>query len=102
MTAVQCSAQINNLLIADGIKDFRKYKPGDLRFTQKDNTVYVFSMEKPNGDITAKSLAEQKISSVKLLGSDEKVEWSQNDENVIIKLPKTLPDIQPAVFVVGQ
>jgi alpha-L-fucosidase len=57
-------------------------------------------MEPPVEDITVKSLAGQKITSVKLLGSDEKVEWSQNSEAVVIKLPKKLPNIQPAVFAV--
>jgi alpha-L-fucosidase len=85
-----------------GIRDFRKYVPGDLRFTQKGKTLYIFSMEKPEGDMTVKPLGlksatGEKVSSVKLLGSDEKVEWSQNDEAVIIKLPKTLPD-KPVVF----
>jgi alpha-L-fucosidase len=88
--------------LKDSIKDFRKYVPSDLRFTQKGKTLYIFSMEKPDGDIAVKPLGlksatGEKVSSVKLLGSDEKVEWSQNDEAVIIKLLKTLPD-KPVVF----
>ena len=31
--------------IFGGLKDVREYKAGDLRFTKKDNTLYVFAME---------------------------------------------------------
>ncbi|UBM59194.1 alpha-L-fucosidase [Marinilongibacter aquaticus] len=89
--------------IANAVKDVREYLPGDLRFTIKGNELFVFNMEKSEGPITIKSLGlktatGQKVKSVKLLGSKEKIEWTQNDEVLRIEQPKDLPKYDTAVF----
>jgi alpha-L-fucosidase len=61
-----------------GIVDFRKYTAADLRFTQKENTLYCFCMEKPDNDVRIKSLGlkaptGQKIASISMLGSKKKI-----------------------------
>ncbi|MDR0814592.1 MAG: alpha-L-fucosidase [Bacteroidales bacterium] len=88
-----------------GLKDVRAYSSSDLRFTAKGKTVYAFCMEQPNGDIHIKSLGlksatGKKISSVKMLGSAEKIKWSQNDGEVVIKKPAQLPKYNTVVFAI--
>jgi alpha-L-fucosidase len=87
----------------DGLKDVRAYQPGDLRFTVKGKTLYAFCMEKPTGDIHIKSLGlktatGQKVSSIKILGSSEKIQWSQNDDELVIRKPARLPEYNTVVF----
>jgi alpha-L-fucosidase len=88
-----------------GLKDVRQYQSTDLRFTLKGKTLYVFCMENPTEDIHVKSLGLKtetgaKVSSIKMLGSEEKIQWTQNDEEVIIKRPAQLPAYNTVVFAV--
>lgn len=81
-----------------GVKDVRPYEPADIRFTSKDNTLYAFCMEKPVSDIKISSLGKssaadkRKIKSVSVLGIDEKINWKQLDDVLVISLPSKLPD----------
>jgi alpha-L-fucosidase len=88
-----------------GLKDVREYQPTDLRFTVKNKTLYTFCMEKPTEDIHIKSLGLKtetgaKISSIKMLGSEEKIKWTQNDEEVVIQKPAQLPRYNTPVFAI--
>jgi alpha-L-fucosidase len=79
------------------------YKQGDLRFTMKGKTLYAFCMEKPTSDIHISSLGlkaatGQKIKSVSMLGSKEKIKWTQNNEAVLIQKPNQLPAYNTVVF----
>jgi alpha-L-fucosidase len=81
------------------------YQQGDLRFTVKGETLYTFSMEKPKSDIRISSLGlktatGQKIKSISMLGSKEKIKWSQTDAEVIIQKPVQLPEYETVVFAV--
>ncbi|MDR2424528.1 MAG: alpha-L-fucosidase, partial [Prevotellaceae bacterium] len=91
--------------IAGGVKDVRKYRTGDLRFTVKGKKLYVFAMEPLDGDLHIKALGfkaktGQKISSIKLLGSAEKLKWTQTDDEIVIRKPANLPDFTTVVFEV--
>ncbi len=84
----------------EGIKDVRAYEAGDLRFTKKGKTIYAFAMEHPVEDICIKSMpASQKVKSVKMLGSKEKIKFSRgtNGELIIAK-PANMPDYRVVVF----
>ncbi|MDR1170189.1 MAG: alpha-L-fucosidase [Prevotellaceae bacterium] len=88
-----------------GLKDVRKYQPADLRFTLKGKTLYTFCMETPTDDIHVKSLGLKaktgaKVSSVKMLGSEEKIQWTQSDDEVVIRKPAQLPAHNTVVFAV--
>jgi len=80
-----------------GVKDVWPYVPADIRFTTKGETLFAFCMEKPTVDISITSigknskLAAGQIASIKMLGSDTKIKWSQNNEAVIIRKPAKLP-----------
>ena len=84
----------------------REYQPGDIRFTANGKTLYAFCMEIPDGDIHLQSLglkAEtgEKITSVRLLGSNEKIQWTQNDKEAVIKKPSILPTFNTIVFEIN-
>jgi alpha-L-fucosidase len=89
--------------IEHAVKDVREYQQGDLRFTAKGKTIYTFCMETPASDIHIKALGlsaktGKKISSVKLLGSSEKIAWTQTADEVTIQKPKQLPKYNTVVF----
>ena len=69
------------------------FTPQDFWFTQKSDKVYAISLENCESDVIIKSLAKKSniIKSVKLLGSDNKIKWSQINEGLSVKLPDTLP-----------
>jgi alpha-L-fucosidase len=82
---------------------FRNYQFGDLRFTVKGKNLYAFCMVKPEGDIHISSLGlqtatGQKVKSIRLLGSKEKIKWTQTNEEVVIQKPAQLPEYETVVF----
>ena len=76
----------------------------DIRFTTKDGTLYAFCLGIPTEDIVIKSLgknsmlAEKQVSSVKMMGSDAKVRWSQENDRMVIKKPGKMPSWQVLGF----
>jgi alpha-L-fucosidase len=77
------------------------YTPQDMRFTTKDGALYVFVMAPPSDAVTVKSLAAgsefaQPVASVKLLGSDEQLQWDQGQDGLVIAKPAILPSLPAA------
>lgn len=72
----------------------------DIRFTTKDGNLYVFCLGAPAEDILIQSLgkksilAEKQIASVKLMGTDNKVKWLQENDRMIIRKPAKMPSWQ--------
>jgi alpha-L-fucosidase len=87
-----------------GVKDVRKYESKDIRFTTKGSKLYAFCMGKPVEDIKITSLgkgsklADRKVKSVSLLGSNEKLKWKQEADALVISKPVKLPDWEVATF----
>lgn len=82
-----------------------KFTPADLRFTTKDGALYVFALGIPTEDITVKALGGssaqgQKISQIKLLGSDEQIKWEQGDDALTIHKPEKFPTDDVVAFKV--
>ena len=78
-----------------------KYSSADLRFNKKgDKLLYVTVFDIPEGEVTVRSLgrkaglADRRIKSVSLLGSEEKLTWKQDDEKLCI----TAPDMSGVVM----
>ena len=74
--------------------DTKPYTPQDFRFTSKGSTVYAIGMACPaDGKATVHSLgwshegASMPIANVELLGSADKVTWSQNAGALEVTLP---------------
>ena len=81
-----------------GLSDVRPYQEGDFRFTTKGNNLYAFCMDVAGPVISVKSLGknsklnDKKIKSVKILGVKEKVQWKQQNDALVVKLPANHPD----------
>jgi alpha-L-fucosidase len=86
-------------LRAQGFNEGGKhFGSSDIRFTTKDNAVYAIVMGWPDNGITLiKSLAEGKsymekgISKVELVGSGQKLTFTQNSDGLVVNLPENQP-----------
>jgi alpha-L-fucosidase len=79
-----------------------KYSEKDIRFNQKDNVLYATLMDAPTTKVCIKSLGKsknkEKIKSIKVLGSKEKLSWKQYPDSLVIEKPKTIPNNIAVVF----
>lgn len=87
----------------EGLKEVRAYQADDLRFTTKGDLLYAITMERPTGNIAIKTLGNtKKVASVKLLGSDEKIHFSQTaKDGLVIKKPANLPAYNLLAFEIA-
>ncbi len=80
-----------------GLSDQADYQATDIRFTTKGNNLYAFLMNLPEGKVRIQSLGKnsklntKKITSVKILGSKEKLLWKQENDALVINKPTHLP-----------
>lgn len=75
------------------------YTSQDIRFTTKGDTIYAIPLVLPTGEITVTSLSlGPKIAAVVLVGSKEKVIWSQNSDGLIIKPSAKYPTKYAAAY----
>ena len=81
-----------------GIKDVRAYRSGDIRFTQKNGLLYAFSMVHPDEDLHIHALNGKKVASVGMLGSKQKIKWSQDEAGLVINKPESMPSYSTIVF----
>lgn len=59
----------------------------DIRFTTKGNKLFAITLGEPSDVVKIHFLAEERVSAVKLLGSQETLSWSQNESGVAIDIP---------------
>ena len=89
-----------------GVKDVRPYESTDIRFTTKGESLYAFCMGTPSGDVkivslgTNSKISGQKVKSVQLLGSNDKLTWKQEAGALVISKPIKLPDWPVVTFKV--
>ncbi|MBY8985807.1 MAG: alpha-L-fucosidase [Candidatus Lokiarchaeota archaeon] len=70
-----------------------------VRFTQKENNLYVILMGKPEKDeIGIKNLEIREISKINLLGVEENLKWRIESNNLIIRIPKKIKDSHAISF----
>ena len=71
--------------------------PADIRFTTKGKTLYAFCMGVPETEVRIVSLGKnskvsrQKVASVTLLGSNDKLTWKQDPDALVIANPSGNP-----------
>lgn len=102
------TADTANPVNAQGFNEGRlKYSAKDIRFNKKgDKVLYVTLLGVPEEDITVKALGSKtaqnskKIKSITLLGSDEKVAWTQEKDSLSIGKPATVPTEEAVVYKV--
>ena len=86
---------------AQGFNDGQYTKAGssEIRFTQKGNILYATALAWPdNMQLTIKSLATERISSVELLGYG-KIPFSQSSDAFSVTLPKKVNTIAPVLKI---
>ena len=83
------------------------YSAADIRFVRKgDKVLYVTLLGVPKADITVRALGSRtvhnsrRIRSVTLLGSEEKLSWTQSRESLVIGRPSEVPSPEALVFKV--
>ncbi len=82
------------------------FTPEDFRFTTKGKALYAFCLGLPKQDITIKSLGtnaglwQKPITQVRVLGSEEKLQWSREGEHLRIKPLPNWPCDYALVFEV--
>jgi len=87
-----------------GLSDVRPYESSDIRFTTKDKALYAFCMESPTQNINIRSLgtnskvSAERVASVKMLGSSEKLKWNQEGDALVITKPEKLPEWKVVCF----
>ena len=102
------TAESTNPINAQGFNEGRlRYSAADIRFNKKgDKVLYVTLLGVPEEDVVVKSLGSRtaqntrKIKSISLLGSDEKVTWTQTRENLTIGKPENIPSPEAVVYKV--
>lgn len=70
----------------------------DIRFAQNKNILYATLLGEPTGEIKIKALGNEKIKSIKVLGSNEVIKWKKENGIVVIQKPQIIPDKIAVVF----
>ncbi|MBC8053313.1 MAG: hypothetical protein H7Y13_09640 [Sphingobacteriaceae bacterium] len=74
----------------------------DVRFTKKNNNVYVFVKSFKDADILIHSFSTaanvKPINSITLLGSTERISWEQKEEGLLIEKPEVFPSDAALIF----
>ena len=75
-----------------GTRPRKEYQEGDVYFTRTkdDQFVYAISMKWPGEALTVRSVRARPHSKVSILGDGGHLEWSQNDEGLVIQIPARL------------
>ena len=102
------TAEAANPINAQGFNEGRqKYSAKDIRFNRKgDKVLYVTLLGVPEEDITVKALGSntaqnsRKIKNITMLGSAEKVVWTQAKDGLSIACPASAPAEEAVVFKV--
>jgi alpha-L-fucosidase len=75
----------------------KPYTAEDIRFTTKGETLYAIPLAWPeSGRVVVKSLAKRAggtgvVQTVSLLGSKARLDWSQTEDGLVVKLPAAKP-----------
>jgi len=75
----------------------KNYSQRDIRYTTNNGNLYAYVLARPTKDIVIETMAkggayEDTIASISLLGSDETIKWSRDEEALTIELPKKMPE----------
>jgi alpha-L-fucosidase len=82
----------------------KAFSAEDVRFTAKGDTLYAVVLGAPENDLVFKSLGtaakllDKTIGRITLLGSDEKVQWTQSSAALTLKTPGKIPNPSAIVY----
>jgi alpha-L-fucosidase len=80
------------------------YRPQDIRFTTKGQTLYAISLGWPDGSLTIQALKAGspqylgEIGAIQLLGSNAEIKWSRTADGLTITMPPAKPCDYAVVF----
>lgn len=85
-------------------KAFAPYKIGNICFTQKEDITYLFYLnekeeQKIPAQIIVQSFQPKTNSKIKLLGTNQELEWIQEANGIIIRIPEKLQKNSPSDYV---
>ena len=90
-----------------GFNEGNNYSAQDIRFTSKGDTLYAIALGQPSDDVKIKSLGtaahllDKPVGSVSLLGSSDKVDWSQDADALTIKVGQLKLSNSAVVFKIS-
>ena len=88
-------------------KENTAYTPADIRFTTKGGDLYAITMGQPAGEVRIAALGRKSpqqsraVKNVTLLGSKAVLQWTQQDDSLVITLPADLPSPIASSFRIG-
>ncbi|MDX1942343.1 MAG: alpha-L-fucosidase [Saprospiraceae bacterium] len=99
------AADAANPINAQGFNEGKiKFSSKDIRFNANGKVLYASVLGVPLENIRIKNLGaangQNKIKKIELLGSKEKIKWSQNEDNLTIEKPNKIPNDIAIVFKV--
>lgn len=99
------AAETSNPINAQGFNEGKiKFTSKDIRFNKKENIVYATIMGIPDEDIVIKHLnasnENNKIDNIEMLGSKEKIDWSQSTDYLKIDKSDSFPSKIAVVYKV--
>jgi alpha-L-fucosidase len=74
----------------------------DIRFTTKGDKLFAITLGDPGEIVRIAALAEERVSSVKLLGSDTELSWAREKTGITIQVPKEISSKHAWVFEIQQ
>lgn len=81
-----------------GLTDTRDYQSADIRYTTKDGHIFAFCLNTSEGTVRINALGksskytDKTIASVGLLGSRQKLKWTQENGALVIIFPSDRPE----------
>lgn len=76
----------------------KPFTPEDIRFTQKGNILYATTLGIPVKEVLIKTLRNKSVAEVRLLGYNDRLEWRNAENGLLISVPDNLPTDIAAVF----
>ncbi|QDU89850.1 Alpha-L-fucosidase [Pirellulimonas nuda] len=86
-------------------ENHQDFSQADIRFTSNNGVLYAFVLAPPTEDIVIKTLAtggplDREVASVRMMGSDAKIDWKRGADGLTIQLPAELPDALVTGFAI--
>jgi alpha-L-fucosidase len=85
-------------------KESAEYTAEDIRFTQKDGSLYAITLGEPRGQVVVKSLGRaaglepRAVRRVQLLGTRASLKFQQSDAALVVEMPERLPTRHASVL----
>ncbi len=88
-----------------GVTDADGFTSKDVRYTRRGDILYAIILGWPGAnhkfqfnELNSENLEEKTISEISVLGSSERIDWSQDNESVTVTMPTETPDEKAIVF----